>query len=61
MLLELKTGFFFTHLMELHLRHLIGKGELRAITGGGRYDNVLETFGGEPIPAAGVGLNLEML
>ncbi len=31
------------------------KGELRAIAGGGRYDKLLETFGGEPIPAAGFG------
>jgi len=31
------------------------KGELRAIAGGGRYDNLLETFGGEPTPAAGFG------
>jgi histidyl-tRNA synthetase len=31
------------------------KGELRAIAGGGRYDNLLETFGGDPTPAAGFG------
>lgn len=31
------------------------KGELRAIAGGGRYDKLLETFGGEPTPAAGFG------
>ena len=30
-------------------------GELRAIAGGGRYDKLLETFGGEPTPAAGFG------
>lgn len=31
------------------------KGELRAIAGGGRYDKLLETFGGEATPAAGFG------
>ncbi len=29
------------------------KGELRAILGGGRYDNVVELFGGEHTPAVG--------
>ena len=31
------------------------KGELRAIAGGGRYDKLLETFGGDTTPAAGFG------
>jgi histidyl-tRNA synthetase len=31
------------------------KGELRAIAGGGRYDRLLETFGGDPTPAVGFG------
>ena len=31
------------------------RGELRAIAGGGRYDKLLETFGGEATPAAGFG------
>jgi histidyl-tRNA synthetase len=31
------------------------KGELRAIAGGGRYDKLLETFGGDALPAAGFG------
>merc|ERR1711957_332039 len=30
-------------------------GELRAIAGGGRYDRLLETFGGDPTPAVGFG------
>jgi histidyl-tRNA synthetase len=30
-------------------------GQLRAIAGGGRYDKLLETFGGESIPAVGFG------
>ncbi len=31
-------------------------GELRAICGGGRYDNLLRDFGGPAIPATGVGM-----
>jgi len=32
------------------------KGELRAISGGGRYDRLIsDTFGGEPLPAVGFG------
>ena len=31
------------------------KGELRAIFGGGRYDNLLTTIGGKPTPAVGLG------
>ena len=31
------------------------KGQLRAIAGGGRYDKLLETFGGDSVPAAGFG------
>ncbi|CAM9589385.1 unnamed protein product [Ascophyllum nodosum] len=31
------------------------RGALRAICGGGRYDALLESFGGEPLPAAGFG------
>eukprot|EP01038_Epipyxis_sp_PR26KG_P005684 gene5684-7846_t len=30
-------------------------GELRAIFGGGRYDQLLESLGGEPVPAVGFG------
>lgn len=30
-------------------------GELRAICGGGRYDKLLESMGGEPMPAVGFG------
>jgi histidyl-tRNA synthetase len=32
------------------------KGELRAIFGGGRYDKIIELFGGEPMPAVGFGM-----
>lgn len=31
------------------------KGEFRAIAGGGRYDKLLSTFGGQDIPACGFG------
>jgi histidyl-tRNA synthetase len=31
------------------------RGELRALCGGGRYDHLLETLGGRPLPAAGFG------
>jgi histidyl-tRNA synthetase len=40
------------------------KGELRAIFGGGRYDKIVELFGGEPMPAVGFGMGdavLELL
>jgi len=30
-------------------------GELRAVCGGGRYDRLLESLGGKPLPAAGFG------
>jgi histidyl-tRNA synthetase len=32
------------------------KGELRAIAGGGRYDKLIETLGGDPMPALGFGM-----
>ncbi len=32
------------------------KGEFRAILGGGRYDNVVQLFGGEKTPAVGFGM-----
>src|SRR6185312_575239 len=31
-------------------------GAERAIAGGGRYDNLIETFGGPPTPAVGFGM-----
>jgi histidyl-tRNA synthetase len=31
------------------------KGELRAVAGGGRYDRLLESLGGRPLPAVGFG------
>ncbi|MDY7082893.1 MAG: ATP phosphoribosyltransferase regulatory subunit, partial [Halobacteria archaeon] len=32
------------------------QGDLRAIFGGGRYDNLVEEFGGTPTPAVGFGI-----
>jgi histidyl-tRNA synthetase len=37
------------------------KGELRAIGGGGRYDNLLKQFGGPDIPATGLGIGDSVL
>lgn len=31
-------------------------GDLRAVCGGGRYDNLLRDFGGPPLPATGMGM-----
>jgi histidyl-tRNA synthetase len=36
-------------------------GELRAICGGGRYDNLLRDFGGPPISACGMGMGDRVL
>ncbi len=36
-------------------------GELRAICGGGRYDNLLRDFGGPPVSAAGMGMGDRVL
>jgi histidyl-tRNA synthetase len=37
------------------------KGELRAICGGGRYDDLLESVGGQTLPAVGFGLGEAVL
>lgn len=48
--------FFFTLLLILLLsKGFDREGKLRAICGGGRYDRLLSTFGGEDIPACGFG------
>ena len=36
-------------------------GKLRSIAGGGRYDNMVKIFGGEPSPAVGFGIGLATL
>lgn len=38
-----------------HLQGFDKEGKLRAICGGGRYDRLLSTFGGDDIPACGFG------
>ncbi|MBD3313456.1 histidine--tRNA ligase [Candidatus Woesearchaeota archaeon] len=37
------------------------KGELRSIAGGGRYDNMVELFGGESCPATGFAIGFSTL
>lgn len=37
------------------------KGELRSICGGGRYDDLVELFGGQPAPATGFAMGLTTL
>ena len=37
------------------------KGELRSMAGGGRYNNLVEFFGGEPTPATGFAIGLATL
>ncbi len=37
------------------------KRKFRALCGGGRYDNIIETFGGSPMPAVGFGVGFSTL
>jgi len=36
-----------------------GEKDLGSIAGGGRYDNMIETFGGQPTPATGMAIGIE--
>lgn len=38
-----------------------GKGEIGSVAGGGRYDRLVERFGGAPTPATGISLGVERL
>jgi len=38
-----------------------GKGEIGSVAGGGRYDGLVERFGGAPTPATGISLGVERL
>lgn len=57
------TGSGYMHSLHVITWHSAGivfeardrQGQLRAIAGGGRYDRLLETFGGDPQPCAGFG------
>jgi histidyl-tRNA synthetase len=40
-------------------KHSVGLGSQDTIIGGGRYDNLVEEFGGPPTPAAGFGSGIE--
>jgi ATP phosphoribosyltransferase regulatory subunit HisZ len=42
-------------ILALFLQGFDRGGQLRAVCGGGRYDNLLSTFGSEDIPACGFG------
>lgn len=51
---------FFSHLLNSQYEIYFSQGfdregKLRAICGGGRYDRLLSTFGGDDIPACGFG------
>src|SRR3989338_5060202 len=37
------------------------EGAKWSVAGGGRYDNLIETFGGNPVPATGISLGIERL
>jgi histidyl-tRNA synthetase len=53
---QLRAICIFRSSVYLELKHVMHRqGQLRAICGGGRYDRLLEAFGGEPIPAVGFG------
>ncbi|KAF2289896.1 hypothetical protein GH714_039050 [Hevea brasiliensis] len=52
------SGFSLMHQLSVALPITLGfdrEGKLRAICGGGRYDRLLSTFGGDDIPACGFG------
>ncbi len=39
----------------------LGKPKLGSIGGGGRYDNLIEQFGGQPTPATGISMGIDRL
>ena len=47
--------FFFVFYLFIMNQGFDRQGKLRAICGGGRYDRLLSTFGGDDIPACGFG------
>ncbi|MFH1445770.1 MAG: histidine--tRNA ligase [Nanoarchaeota archaeon] len=50
--LDYYTGFIFETLIK-------GQESLGSVASGGRYDNLIEKYGGEPTPATGVGIGVE--
>jgi histidyl-tRNA synthetase len=40
---------------------IIAEKDLGSVAGGGRYDNLIELFGGRPTPATGISLGLERI
>lgn len=47
--------FFYLLIGVIYLQGFDRAGKLRAICGGGRYNQLLSTFGGDDIPACGFG------
>jgi len=52
--LEYYTGFIFETLVK-------GNERLGSVASGGRYDKLIEIYGGKPTPATGVGIGLDRL
>lgn len=50
-----RSYLFLTHLYIYSSQGFDREGKLRAICGGGRYDRLLSTFGGDDVPACGFG------
>jgi histidyl-tRNA synthetase len=57
--LDYYTGPIFE--FKLNNTDVIGKSKVGTITAGGRYDNLIELFGGKSIPATGVSLGIERI
>ncbi|MAH42416.1 histidine--tRNA ligase [archaeon] len=52
--LDYYTGFIFETLVQ-------GNEDLGSVASGGRYDSLIEKYGGSPTPATGVGIGVERL
>ncbi len=52
--LDYYTGFIFETLVS-------GSEDLGSVASGGRYDTLIEKYGGQPTPATGVGIGVERL
>jgi len=52
--LDYYTGFIFETLIK-------GQESLGSVASGGRYDNLIEKYGGQPTPATGVGIGVERI
>ena len=52
--LDYYTGFIFETLVK-------GQESLGSVASGGRYDNLIQKYGGQPTPATGVGIGVERI